>query len=106
MSGGSHKLHVHVRLESNHRVWVVGGYVQMIRLVMCTDMRVGKVWRYIMGLESQMSIGVGGSDDYQLNLALRPATMDILVSLFALWSLGWDKVNQREDHLRRSKEEQ
>lgn len=81
--------------------------MQMIRLVMCTDMRVGKVWRYIMGLESQMSIGVGGSDDYQLNLALRPAaTMDILERLFALWSLGWDKVNQREDHLRRSKEEQ
>lgn len=47
-----------------------------------------------MGLESQMSIGVGGSDDYQLNLALRPATMDILVSLFALWSLGWDKVSK------------
>ncbi|RDK43785.1 hypothetical protein M752DRAFT_275075 [Aspergillus phoenicis ATCC 13157] len=35
-----------------------------------------------MGLESQMSIGVGGSDDYQLNLALRPATIDLLVRLF------------------------
>ncbi|CAK37854.1 uncharacterized protein BO96DRAFT_323826 [Aspergillus niger CBS 101883] len=56
---GRHKLHIHVRLESNHRVWVVG-VMQMIRLVMCTDMRVG--------------------DDYQLNLALRPATIDPLVS--------------------------